>query len=168
MKWFTIGLGTLISFIGLIWLFNPLGTVSFLAWVLAFTLLAAAISQISFYFSLAPEFRNFWSLLQSIFSIVFALIIFGMSSAERSDFLLTLVGIWAIIIGITRIIMGNSLKNSDFSGSSRIVTTGAWAVGIGVLLLLVPLLFSAFIGYLAAFFMLAAGTSLIVTGLQLP
>ncbi len=168
MKGLTLILGGLITLVGIIWLINPLSTVSFLAWVLAFALLATAISQMSFYFSLETKHRNVWSLLQSILSLIFAFIIFGMSGAERANFLITLVGFWAIAIGITRLFLGFSLRKSGFEQDNRIISTGIWALVIGLLLLILPLLFSAFIGYLAAFFLIISGISLLLTGLQLP
>ncbi|KXT76609.1 DUF308 domain-containing protein [Streptococcus sp. DD12] len=168
MKGLTLTLGGLTTLVGIIWLVNPLSTVSFLAWVLAFALFAAAVSQMSFYFSLEPQYRNIWSLLQSILSLIFALIIFGMSGAERANFLITLVGFWAIAIGITRILLGFSLRDTAFDRDRHILSSGVWTLVIGILLLVLPLLFSAFIGYLAAFFLIIAGVSLLITGLQLP
>ena len=168
MKGLTLILGGLTTLVGIIWLINPLSTVSFLAWVLAFALFATAISQMSFYFSLEAQHRNIWSLIQSILSLIFACIIFGMSGAERANFLITLVGFWALAIGVTRVFLGLSLRKTGFEQDQRIISTGIWSLVIGLLLLIVPLFFSAFIGYLAAFFLIIAGISLLVTGLQLP
>lgn len=154
MKTFPLFAGGASLILGLYLFNNPFAAVGTVAWILAFFILISGINGLRFYFSLPESYRSFSLLIRSGSSLLIGFLLLTSSSFFRSTLTLSVVSVWLLILGISRLMM-NTVTSYGFNGKQQ----GWTMIIIGLFLLIAPVFSSVFIGKLISILLLMIGVS---------
>ncbi|GHB13840.1 HdeD family acid-resistance protein [Salinicola rhizosphaerae] len=134
--WILMAFGVIAIVFGLIAVFKPLVAIAALTWIMGIMALAEGITTLV----TAATYRGAgkgWLIFYGAFSVLFGLVaIFDPLSMASA--LLILVGIWLVIAGIYRLMLGLKIRRSA-PGEGWTVLSGVLALLLGILLVASPL-----------------------------
>ena len=136
--WILMAFGVIAIVFGLIAVFQPLAAIAALTWIMGIMALAEGVSTL---FMTATAYRGAgkgWLIGYGVLSILFGLLaIFDPLSMASA--LLVLVGIWLIIAGVYRLLLGLRIRR-PVAGQGWAAPGEGWTVLSGVLALLLGIL----------------------------
>ncbi|WIX32785.1 DUF308 domain-containing protein [Salinicola sp. JS01] len=141
--WILMTFGVIAIVFGLIAVFQPLAAIAALTWIMGIMALAEGVSTL---FMTATAYRGAgkgWLIGYGVLSILFGLLaIFDPLSMASA--LLVLVGIWLIIAGVYRLLLGLRIRRPVAGqgwapGEGWTVLSGVLALLLGILLVVSPL-----------------------------
>ncbi|WP_158025889.1 MULTISPECIES: DUF308 domain-containing protein [Salinicola] len=139
--WILMAFGVIAILFGLLAIFQPLKAVAALTWIMGIMALAEGVTTL---FTTATAYRGpgkGWLIFYGGFSVVFGLIaIFDPLSMASA--LLVLVGIWLVIAGVYRLMMGLRVRR-PVPGQGFTAPGEGWTVLSGILALLLGILLVA-------------------------
>lgn len=134
--WILMGLGVVTLVFGLVAILRPLAAITALTWIMGILALAEGISTL---YAVATSHRGAgktWFIVYGVFSVLFGLVaIFDPLSLASA--LLVLVGLWLIVAGIYRLLLGLHIRR-NVPGEGWTVLSGVLALLLGLLLVASP------------------------------
>ncbi|MFC5631296.1 MULTISPECIES: DUF308 domain-containing protein [Streptococcus] len=143
-----------------IYLFNhPFAAVGTIASVIAFVIFVTGLNQLRLYFYLPETHRSLRLLVKASLSTLVGFLLMTSSAFFRSNLILSMLSLWLLILGISRLMMGtSSLQNRNDKRQT-------WGIlGIGLLLFIAPVFSSVFIGKFFSLIFIIIGASTMLLG----
>ena len=142
-KYISLLSGLLFLIAGIYMIYNPL----FIAYTMN---IIEGVSQLSAYFYEKHESRSIWRLIEGIISIVIGIYFLIGDSIGLPIAFITVIGIWLIIIGISRLMMARRVMEFERNIAKRLIVAGIVEIIFGIIAVARPVAISNYIAYLIA------------------
>ena len=149
-KYISLLSGVLFLTVGIYMIYNPLFIAYTMNIIFCILLLVEGISQLSAYFYEKHEGRSIWRLIEGIISIVIGIYFFIGDSIGLPLAFITVIGIWLIIIGISRLMMARRVMEFERNIGQRLIVVGIVEIIFGIIAVARPVVISNYIAYLIA------------------
>ncbi|WP_110685681.1 HdeD family acid-resistance protein [Salinicola aestuarinus] len=130
-------LGVIAVIFGLIAIFRPLGAIAALTWIMGLLALAEGVATLYMVATTYQGAGRRWLLAYGVISLLFGLLAL-FDPLSLASALLVLVGLWLIIAGVYRLLLGLRLRRG-VPGEGWTVLSGVLALLLGILLVVSPL-----------------------------
>lgn len=156
--WLALATGILFIITAVFMAFNPLSSMAMIGVFISVSIFVGGIMDLLRHFDMPKEVRSGWGLASAILSIVIGLSLMMDSLIAQAELLPLLVGIWAVFIGVGRIMLGIQLRKApgavaDAAGLSAedipagvaefgatVSKSAVWIIASGVLTVLLGLI----------------------------
>lgn len=152
--------------VGLYLVFHPLANLLTVSWLLALSVLAGAITSLSFYFSLPKLLRDPGHLWRGILELICGIFLLSYGYISLPVLLPTLIAIWSLGLSVVSLVRSYRLKSILPRLSSSLLWAGIGLLVLGLVLFFHPLLASTFVAYLLALAFLYQGIAYLFESLR--
>ena len=149
-KYVSLISGLLFLISGIYMIYNPLFIAYTMNIIFCILLIIEGVSQISAYMYEKHESRSIWRLIEGIISIVIGIYFFIGDSLGLPLAFITVIGIWLIIIGISRLMMARRVMEFERNIAKRLIVAGILEIIFGIIAVARPVAISNYIAYLIA------------------
>ena len=171
IRWFPLVLGILFI-AGSIFMFaNPALQLAALGFFFSLLIFGSGVVSLINYFAIPASLRSGWDLVNAIITILLGMLLMTNSGAEQAALIPTIVGIWLIVDGIIRLMIGQRAKYVSYAFGSRMQWTAFLPIIFGILLVIFPVFFGSVGVWLVALGFLAFGIfniALFIASLRAP
>lgn len=154
----TIIVSILLFVLGLVVLFQPVGTMFLVSWLFVVALLIFGVWQIIKYIVTPKESKNGGQLTSGILSVLLVVLIapFNGEAGLLGSFLtvMFMLGFTSISSGIGRLMMAGELKRSGTAGTGWITFSGILSIILGVFCISNPLFMGIYQGIMFGIFLI--------------
>ena len=149
-KYVSLISGLLFLISGIYMIYNPLFIAYTMNIIFCILLIIEGVSQISAYIYEKHESRSIWRLIEGIISIVIGIYFLIGDSLGLPLAFITVIGIWLIIIGISRLLMARRVMEFERNIAKRLIVAGILEIIFGIIAVARPVAISNYIAYLIA------------------
>lgn len=161
VHWFSLGVGILLVVASLFMFIFPVAQLTALGLFFSIVVLIGGVIELVRYISAPRSTRSIWSLVNAVVTVLVGVFLMTASASTQAALIPVIVGCWAIILGICRILVGLRARYLSSAASKHMVFSGAFSLILGILVCLFPLLFGSLVVWLVALAILLVGVALI-------
>lgn len=152
--------GILLVVLGILFFVFPLGTMLFADIFITIGLLIFGIYRIVSFIAAPSGYRDGWQLALGILWVICAVVILASSASNIIISFAFLLGVLAMMSGLSQIIAYASLKGA--SGSGFVLASGIINALLALFLLAAPFVATAALAYIQGFYLCFAGVALVI------
>ena len=101
--------------------------------------------------------RSVWSLISAIITVLVGVLLLSASAAAQAAFIPVIVGVWMIIVGLSRLSAGRRATYLSSGAGKHMVFSGVVPLILGILICLFPVVFGSVVVWLIALALLLVG-----------
>ncbi|EGG89574.1 hypothetical protein HMPREF0491_00704 [Lachnospiraceae oral taxon 107 str. F0167] len=150
IKYFSLLSGIVFLIAGIYMIINPLFIAYTMNIIFCVLLLIEGVSQISAYLSEKREGRSNWRLIEGIVSIIIGIYFLAGDSLGFPIAIIVAVGIWLLLIGISKLLMGMRVIKFERNIGQRLIIIAVIQILFGITVIINPVFVASYISLLIA------------------
>ena len=150
IKYFSLLSGIVFLIAGIYMIINTLFIAYHMNIIIFLLLLIEGVSQISAYLSEKREGRSNWRLIEGIVSIIIGIYFLAGDSLGFPIAIIGAVGIWLLLIGISKLLMGMRVIKFERNIGQRLIIIAVIQILLGITVIINPVFVASYISLLIA------------------